>query len=114
MAFKSRAYEVTATLATPSWGTVAASIEHTILGLYITNKTTTERWVTVKVVKAAGNGGGSAEIAHQVAVPPGDRLNVVNDSEGKMILEPADQIQFQAEAASALDVLYSYLETDRS
>ena len=114
MAFKSRAYEATTTLATPSWGTVASGIEHTVLGLYATNKTTSEQTITVKIVKAAGNGGGSSIICPGISVPPGDRLSIVNDTEGKTILEPSDQIQFQSDANSAIDIMYSFLETARS
>lgn len=111
-ALKSRAYTATTSSASPSWGTVPSGKEWTIIGLMATNKSISEVNIDVIVEKDAGNDGGTVYVSYQSPVPAGDRLDISGDNT-KFVIEENDVIKFLASSNSAIDILFSYLETDR-
>ena len=76
----------------------------TLIGVTVANiHATTNSWVTVNVVRS---GGVDSELAHQVNIPVNDSLDIL---QGKVVLNTADAIWFDAENASSLEVSLSYL-----
>lgn len=106
--FKSKAVvdiattEGTATVVTD---TVAASTTHTIVGLNLSNTTTSN--ITVSVFLSKG-GSTNAYIVKNATVLPGGSLYVAGGNQ-KIVIEPTDSIKAFASAASSCDVITSYL-----
>ena len=84
--------------------TAAAGETITLIGVTIANiHATTAAWVTVNVVRS---GGVDSELAHQISIPVNDSLDIL---QGKVVLNTADAIWFDAEANSSLEASISYL-----
>ena len=84
--------------------TAASGETITLIGVTVANiHATTNSWVTVNVVRS---GGVDSELAHQVNIPVNDSLDIL---QGKVVLNTADAIWFDAENASSLEVSLSYL-----
>ena len=81
--------------------TAASGQTITLIGVTVANiHATTNSWVTVNVVRS---GGVDSELAHQVNIPINDSL------QGKVVLNTADALWFDAENASSLEASISYL-----
>lgn len=116
MAFKIGGYAITTSMATPTWGTVGASLEWAAVGIFITNISGTNKTIRCQIVK--GDASGTFNIVpYDFEIPAGDRLNLISDAEGKLFLEATDQIQFQGTGTYTngdCEVMMSYLEQSTS
>ena len=84
--------------------TAASGETITLIGVTVANiHATTNSWVTVNVVRS---GGVDSELAHQVNIPINDSLDIL---QGKVVLNTADALWFDAENASSLEASISYL-----
>lgn len=107
MAFKSKTSSSIGTSgsATTVTDTVAASTTHTIIGLSLSNKTTSNITVTASITKS---GGTLTYLVKDATVLPGGALVVVG-ADQKLVLEPNDIVQAYASAATSADAVVSYL-----
>jgi hypothetical protein len=107
MAFKSKTSTSIGTSgsATTVTDTVAASTTHTIIGLSISNKTTSNITVTASITKS---GGTLTYLVKDATVLPGGALVVIGGDQ-KLVLEPSDIVQAYASAATSADAVVSYL-----
>ena len=106
MAFKSKTSSSIGTSgsATTISDTVTASTTHTIIGLSISNTTTSNITVTVLRFRDTTN----VMLVKDATVLPGGALVVVGGDQ-KLVLEAFDSIRVYASASNAADAVVSYL-----
>ena len=107
MAFKSKTSSSIGTsgAATTVTDTVGAGDTHTIIGLSLSNKVTSNITVTASITKNAGT---LTYLVKDATVLPGGALVVIGGDQ-KLVLEPSDIVQAYASAATSADAVVSYL-----
>lgn len=97
-----KGYLVTTSLAAGL--TASASETITIIGCQVSNvHSTTASWLTAHINRS---GGVDTELCHELSIPVNDAFNPVQN---KIVLNPSDALEFQAENASSLEATISYL-----
>ena len=97
-----KGYLVTASLAAAL--TAGSTETITIIGCQVSNvHNSTASWLTAHINRA---GGVDTELCHQLSIPVHDAFNPVQN---KIVLNPNDALEFQAENASSLEASISYL-----
>ncbi len=82
----------------------------TVIGLSLTNKTENIVLADIKLVATtASTPNDTASYIKEVAVPPNQRLRVINGGE-KLILAPATQMYIKSTEADSLDLVLSCVE----
>ena len=107
MAFKSKTSTSIGTSgsATTVTDTVGSGDTHTIIGLSLSNKVTSNITVTASITKS---GGTLTYLVKDATVLPGGALVVIGGDQ-KLVLEAGDIVQAYASAATSADAVLSYL-----
>lgn len=92
------------TTATTVYNPTAAGIQSTVIGLLLSNTTTS----SVKASVTLGSGATTVYIIKDVTLPSGNALDIIGG--GKLIIEQNDVVQVVSSVASSVDVTVSTVE----
>lgn len=87
--------------------TVAANLGAVVLGLSVSNTTSTEVYANISI----NNGADDFYLVKYAPIPDGSTLIVVGGDQ-KVILQPGDSIKVESTAANSLDSMMSIMETN--
>ncbi len=109
MPFKSKVSQNIGTSGSPSTltDTVSASTAHTVIGLSLSNTTSSNITVSCKLVK---NGGANAHLIKDATLLPGGAIVLVGGDQ-KLVLEAGDSVTAWSSSSNTCDAIVSYLSS---